>query len=187
MTPIRKVTGIGPALAGLLEAKGILTAEHLAKASPETLQCIPRVGVQRASGLLVAAQKIVAGSESDQNGASPAALIPGTEGTSPVADDAPELQTKKGKKAAAKLAKKAAKLEKSARKQAEKVEKSGPEKAAKNISAKAAKAASEKKIKPEKAKKKKAAKVAKAKTKKARKAKAEKPTKTKKKSQSKKK
>jgi predicted flap endonuclease-1-like 5' DNA nuclease len=46
MIPIGKVAGVGQALAALLAAKGISTAEQLAKTSPEALRSIPRLGAR---------------------------------------------------------------------------------------------------------------------------------------------
>jgi hypothetical protein len=186
MTPIRKVAGIGQALAAHLAAKGISTAEQLAKTSPETLRSIPRLGAQRASGLLAAAQKIVAGSEIEDTVAAPA------EDTSAVPDQASKPRMKAGKKAgtngaSAKSVKKAAKVEKTAKKKAEKADKAAAEKTAKKVAAKAATAASEKKAKAEKTPKKNIAKATNGKAKKVAKAKSDKTAKPKKKKQSKKK
>lgn len=191
MTPIRNVAGIGQALAALLAAKGISTAEQLAKTSPETLQSIPRLGAQRASGLVAAAQKTVAGFENEAAVSAPAAPGDSTkaEGAVPaVLDEAPAPQVKTGKKAAsAKSAKKSADAEKAANKKVKKAEKADAEKTAKKVSAKAAKAESEKKAKAKKAAEKKVAKAPKAKVEKATKTKSDKPTKAKKKAASKKK
>lgn len=192
MTPIQKVAGIGQALAAHLATIGISTAEQLAKTSPETLANIPRLGAQRASGLLAAAQKIVAGPENEASVAAPAAPVASREASSAVPDEAPAPQVNTDKNAApkaasAKPAKKAAALEKTTNKKAKKIEKADAEKTAKKVYAKAAKAASEKKVKAEKAPKKKVAKAAKRKAKKATKVKTEKSAKTKKKKQSKKK
>lgn len=191
MTPIQKVAGIGQALSAHLAAKGISTAEQLATTSPETLQSIPRLGTQRASGLIAAAQKIVSGSENEATVAAPAAPVDSTQAASAVPavlDEAHSPQVKTGKKAAAaKSTKKSATLEKAASKKVKKAKKVDAEKAVKKVSAKAAKAASEKNAKAEKPAEKKVAKAPKAKVKKATKVKADKPTKAKKKAQSKKK
>jgi hypothetical protein len=186
MTPIRKVAGIGQALAAHLAAKGISTAEQLAKTSPETLRSIPRLGAQRASGLLAAAQKIVAGSENQATVAAPAE---DTSAVPAVPDPASTPRMKTGKNAdtkgaSAKSVKKAAKVEKTAKKKAEKAV---AEKTAKKVAAKAAKAASEKKAKAEKTPKKNVARAANGKAEKVAKSKSDKTAKPKKKKQSKKK
>jgi hypothetical protein len=200
MTPIRKVAGVGQALAALLAAKGISTAEQLAKTSPEALRSIPRLGAERASALLAAAQKIVAGPESEAPASAPATPVTSTEATtSPSHEQAPALPVKSDKKPiksdkkaaaktlSAKSAKKTAKLGKDAKK-AEKVEKAAAEKTAKKVLAKVDKAASEKKAKVEKApKKKKVAKAAKENAEKGPKAKPDQTAKLKKPKQSKKK
>jgi hypothetical protein len=199
MTPIRKVAGVGQALAALLAAKGISTAEQLAKTSPEALRSIPRLGAERASALLAAAQKIVAGPESEAPASAPATPVTSTEATtSPSHEQAPALPVKSDKKPiksdkkaaaktlSAKSAKKTAKLGKDAKK-AEKVEKAAAEKTAKKVLAKVDKAASEKKAKVEKAPKKKVAKAAKENAEKGPKAKPDQTAKLKKKKQSKKK
>lgn len=190
MTPIQKVAGIGQALAAHLAAIGITTAEQLAKTSPETLRSIPRLGAQRASGLLAAAQRIVAGFGDEATVTALTTPVASAEATSAVPDEASAPQVKTGKKegtkaASAKSAKKAATLEKATNKKAEKAEKADAEKTAKKVSAKPAKAASKKKAKAEKAPEKKVAKAPKSKAKKATKVKAEKPTKAKKKSKKK--
>jgi hypothetical protein len=198
MIPIGKVAGVGQALAALLAAKGISTAEQLAKTSPEALRSIPRLGAQRAFALLAAAQKIVAGPESEAPASAPATPVTRTEATtSPSHEQAPALpvksdkkQIKSDKKAAAKTpsvksAKKTAKLGKDAKK-AEKVEKAAAVKTAKKVLAKVDKAASEKKVKVEKAPKKKVAKAAKENAEKGPKAKPDQTVKLKKPKQSKK-
>jgi colicin import membrane protein len=189
MTPIRKVAGIGQALAAHLAAKGISTAEQLAKTSPETLRSIPRLGAQRASGLLAAAQKIVAGSENQATVAAPAedkSAVP----AAPDPASTPRMKTGKNagtKGASAKSVKKAAKVEKTAKKKVEKAEKAAAEKTAKKVAAKAAKVASEKKAKAEKTPKKNVARAANGKAEKVDKSKSDKTAKPKKKKQSKKK
>lgn len=169
VTPIQKVAGIGQVLAAHLAAIVISTAEQLAKTSPETLANIPRLGAQRASALLAAAQKIIADPENEASVAAPAPPVAGTEATSAVTavpDEPPAPQVKTGKNAAPKA---------------------DADKTAKEVSDKAPKVASEMKAKTEKAPKKKVAKAAKRKAENATKVKAEKPAKTKKKKQSKKK
>ncbi len=186
MTPIQKVTGIGPSLAANLEAIGITTVEQLATTSSETLQSIPRLGAQRASGLLADAQKIVAGDD-EATFAAPSSPGASAETMSEVLDETPVKPGKnKGTKTASdKAAKKSATLEKAADKKAKKAKKADTEKTAKKVSSKAAKAASDKKSKAEKSPKKKAVKAQKSKAKKATKAKAEKALKAKKKSKKK--
>lgn len=190
MTPIHKVAGIGPVLAAHLAAIGITTAEQLAKTSPETLRTVPRLGAQRASGVVAAAQRIIAGFEDEAAVATPSNPVASTEATSAVSVETPARQLKTGAKegtkaASAKSAKKKTTPEKAANKKAEKDEKANAEKTAKKVSAKQAKAASKKKSKVEEATDKKVVKAPKSKAKKVTKTKADKPTKAKKKSKKK--
>lgn len=195
MTSIQKVTGIGPVLASLLSAKGISTVEQLAKTSPEVLRSIPRLGAQRSSALLAAAQKLVTSPKTQAPDTAAATPLANTEIKSTIHEEVPALKVKPkktkakaDKKADAKMAsekttKKAAKLEKDAQKTA----KAAAKKSAKKVSAKAAKAEAGKIAKAKKKTEKKTRKALKAEDEASPKAKLEKAAKAKKKTQSKKK
>lgn len=97
MTPIEKVPGIGQALATHLATIGVTTAEQLAKISPEILLSIPRLGAQRASVLLAAAQSVVAGLRDEVTVTALSTPVETAEGTNAVPDEAPATQMKTGK------------------------------------------------------------------------------------------
>ena len=57
MTAMTDVKGVGEALAKALSANGFKTADALAKAKPEDLVKVPRIGLARAAVLIAAAKE----------------------------------------------------------------------------------------------------------------------------------
>ena len=61
MTAVTDVKGVGDALGQLLIANGFKTAEALAKATPDALVKVPRIGAVRAPVLIAAAKEATGG------------------------------------------------------------------------------------------------------------------------------
>ena len=81
MTPILKLTGVGPALAKALQNNGIKVVEDIAKLSVEDLRKVPGIGISRAQKLLDATQSMIGAVTATETAAptpKPAASAPKT-------------------------------------------------------------------------------------------------------------